>query len=104
MENEKFDDVLNSRDGKSLLVKFGAAWCGPCRTMQPILERVADDWQEYVDVFSVDVDDDPDTAVRYSIRSVPTFILFSPDGEILTRYTGVLHKSAFDTLLSRYYN
>ena len=104
MENEKFDDVLENRDGKSLLVKFGAVWCGPCRTAQPILERVADDWQDYVDVFSVDVDDDPDTAVRYSIRSVPTFILFSPDGEILTRYTGVLHKSAFDTLLSRYYN
>lgn len=85
---ESFQDVLEDRQGKCLLVKFGATWCAPCRAIQPHLETLAEQWIRYIDVYSLDVDDDPDVAVQYNIRSVPTLIFFDDEGDILGRIQG----------------
>lgn len=103
MENEKFEDVLRNRNGRALLVKFGAVWCGPCRTMQPILEEFAERWAEYIDVFSVDVDEDPEVANRFKVRTVPTIIFFSPDGQLLDRHHGTVPLGLLNSMVGRYY-
>ena len=87
--NETFQDVLENRDGRGLLVKFGATWCAPCRAIQPTLVEVAESYAEYLDVYSLDVDDDPNVAVEYGIRSVPTIIFFDAAGEVLGRVQGM---------------
>ena len=68
-----FDDEVLNRGGVTV-VDFWAPWCGPCHTMAPALERFAAANRGSVTVFKLDVDDNPKTAERYEIRSVPTVI------------------------------
>ena len=70
-----FEDEVLNRDGITV-VDFWAVWCGPCHTMAPALEAFAAANKDSVTVFKLDVDDNPKTAERYEIRSVPTVIFF----------------------------
>lgn len=78
-----FNESVLSNEGK-ILVKFGAPWCGPCQAVAPVLESLAADGYA---VFDVNTDEDPDSPVKYGIRSVPTFIVFE-NGEEVQRETG----------------
>ena len=73
-----------------VLLDFWAAWCGPCQKLTPILEELAAEGQDYV-IRKVDVDADPELAVRYRVASIPTLILFR-DGEAVSRLTGLRSK------------
>lgn len=66
------------------ILKFSASWCGPCKTMSKIIS----DSDLYVDVREVDIDENPDLAVHYGIRSVPTLVLLE-DGKEIKRMSGV---------------
>jgi thioredoxin 1 len=59
------------------VVDFSAAWCGPCRSLAPIIEGLADEYGGRVTVATVDIDDNPRLAARYGVRSVPTVMLFA---------------------------
>lgn len=59
-----------------VLVDFGATWCGPCKALAPIVSKIADDFQGKLKVVTVDIDDAPETAKKYGIRSVPTVVFF----------------------------
>ena len=75
LSDANFDkEVLQSQ--VPVLVDFWAVWCGPCHTMAPALEAFAAANKDSVTVFKLDVDDNPKTAERYEIRSVPTVIFF----------------------------
>jgi len=58
-----------------VLVEFGAVWCAPCKRLEPILEELNEQWGKDVHLVKVDVDKDPDLAMRYQIMSVPTILL-----------------------------
>jgi len=73
-------EVLES--DRPVLVDFTAAWCGPCRLMDPVLETFARE-RDDVRVVQVDVDADPETAARYGVLSMPTFVLFRDGAEAL---------------------
>jgi thioredoxin 1 len=69
------------------VVDFSAAWCGPCRSIAPVIEGLASDYAGRVTVATVDIDDNPRLAARYGARSVPTVMLFA-GGDVKRVFVG----------------
>lgn len=78
-ELQAFNEHVLGREGK-VLVKFGAPWCGPCRQVAPLLEALKD--EGYDNIYDVNTDVDQASAIKYGIRSVPTFIVFENGVEV----------------------
>lgn len=83
-----FDSSVGS--GVSL-VDFWAEWCGPCRMMGPILDQLAAEYNGKAKVYKVNVDNEPDVAMRFDVSSIPTLIVFK-DGQVKQRFVGVTSK------------
>jgi thioredoxin 1 len=82
-----------------VLVDFGAAWCGPCKMLDPIVHQLADEWQGKVKFVKMDVDQNPNTPMKYQIMGVPTLILFI-NGEMKQRLSGYMSKDKLIAKLS----
>ncbi|MBW2207455.1 MAG: thioredoxin [Deltaproteobacteria bacterium] len=80
------------------VVDFWAPWCGPCHSMAPALEAFSEANADKVHVFKLDVDDNPKTAEKYEIRSVPTVIFFK-DGESIDTTMGAMSQAALQEKL-----
>ncbi len=91
-------DVLQS--SKPVLVDFWAEWCGPFRSIAPILEEVASERQESLRVVKVNVDESPEVARRFNVRSIPTLILFQ-NGQPQAQRVGALRRVELDAFLDR---
>lgn len=83
-------DVLQSK--VPVLVDFWAEWCGPCRMIAPILEQVAQETAGKLKVVKLNVDENPGTPPKFSIRGIPTLILFK-DGKPAATQVGAVHKA-----------
>jgi thioredoxin 1 len=89
---DNFDtEVLNSM--QPVLVDFWAPWCGPCRMLAPVLEEVAGATAGKAKVCKVNVDDNPELAVRFGVQSIPTLVYFQ-NGEVHDQSVGVPSKRA----------
>jgi thioredoxin 1 len=80
------------------LMDFYADWCGPCKTQDPILEELNDDWGDRFDLERVDVDEDQATANEYQVRSLPTLIVENDDG-VQERFVGVTQREDIEDAL-----
>jgi thioredoxin 1 len=90
-------DVLDS--SLPVLVDFTAAWCGPCKLLEPILQQLANDWKEKVQVFRLDVDENPGLTMHFQVMGVPTVILFK-QGNPVERFSGYQPKDRVVAKLS----
>jgi thioredoxin 1 len=84
-------DVLQST--KLVIVDFWAEWCGPCRQLGPVLEEIAAEYRDQIDVLKLDVDRNPKVVQIYGIMNIPTLAVFK-DGEVVKEIIGAKPKSA----------
>lgn len=83
-------DVLESKE--PVLVDFWAEWCGPCRAVTPVLEEVAGELNGKLKIVKLNVDENPETAAKYGIQSIPTLMIFK-NGELASRQIGASPKA-----------
>ena len=88
---DNFDKEISSSN-IPVLVDFWAEWCGPCKSLGPILEEISEDLKDKLQVVKVNLDENQDLAMKYSIRSIPTLLLFK-EGELVDTKVGLLPKS-----------
>lgn len=96
----KFNDIINS--STPTLVDFHATWCGPCKTMAPILDEVKNNLHNNVRILKVDVDKNQSVAQKFQVRGVPTFILFK-NGKMLWKESGVINARELESKIKPFY-
>ena len=92
------DEVLGST--MPVVVDFWAEWCGPCKMLTPIMDDLAKEYDGKVVIGKLNVDDNPQTAAKYSINSIPA-LLFFKNGTIVEQHTGLLPKAPLKTKIDR---
>ncbi len=91
INDTNYKELLES--GNPVLVDFWAPWCGPCRSIAPIIEELATAYEGRVVIGKYNVDEDTDLGVEYGIRSIPTLLLFK-DGQMVEKHVGTITRDA----------
>ena len=84
LNKSNFEEIKSSE--KTVLIDFYADWCGPCRMVSPIVDKIADEHPEYL-VCKINVDDEPELASEFEVFSIPTLVVMK-DGEIVNQSVG----------------
>ena len=102
MSNKQaFKKLINS--DKPILIDFYATWCGPCKSMNPIIKELASELKEEVRVIKIDIDKNQSLAHKLGIRGVPTFSLYK-DGKNLWTQSGMITKVQLKKILKKHLN
>jgi thioredoxin 1 len=99
LQNNQFDRVV-LQEAKPVIIDFWAPWCGPCKAMAPAFESLAETYAEEMVFAKCNVDDQPDVANRYGIKSIPTLMIFK-GGEAVHSVTGMVSQGALEEDIKR---
>jgi thioredoxin 1 len=91
LSDATFDESIGGAD-VPVLVDFWAEWCGPCKMIAPVLEEIAKEHEGRIRIAKLNVDDNPNSARRYDVMSIPTLLVFA-DGELRKRLVGAKGKA-----------
>ncbi|MEY5041154.1 MAG: hypothetical protein RLZZ414_696 [Bacteroidota bacterium] len=94
-----FNSIIQS--DKPVLIDFFAEWCGPCKTMAPILKEVKDKVGDSAQIIKIDVDKNPQLSAKFGIRSVPTLMIFK-SGKEMWKQSGVFPSNQLVNLINQY--
>ena len=94
-----FDETISG--GKPVLVDFWAEWCGPCRRLAPTVDELANDYNGRVVVAKMNVDENPATPMRFSIRGIPTLLLFK-GGQVVEQVVGLADKDSLKKVIDKH--
>lgn len=89
-------EVLNSET--PVVIDFWAEWCGPCKTIAPVVDELANEYLTKVKFGKVNVDSDQQTAMKYGIRSIPSLLIFN-DGSVVNQIIGSVSKNSIVKIL-----
>lgn len=95
------NEVINA--DKPVLLDFWASWCGPCKMLSPVLSKIADEYADVLKVAKVNVDDEPELAMKFKVSSIPMLVLFK-DGRIVSTSVGYRPKDEILNELKLYKN
>jgi len=95
------ESVVEASSSRPVLVDFWAPWCGPCRTLMPMLDRIADDYAGRFTLAKLNTDEAPRVAGHLNIRSIPTVMLFR-NGEVVDQFVGVQPEASIRAMLDRH--
>ena len=90
------DEVLKSSE--PVLVDYWAEWCGPCKMIAPLLDSIADEYEDKLTVVKLNIDENPQTPPKYNVRGIPTLLLFR-DGSVTAQQVGAVSKAQLEAFL-----
>ena len=97
--DSNFEEEVTLSD-KPVMVDFWAEWCGPCKMIGPILEELEEEMSHKIKIVKVDVDSNNQTAMNYSIRSIPTLIIIN-DGAVVAQHIGAASKAQLENFINQ---
>ena len=99
ISDDSFDaSVLQSE--VPVIVDFWAPWCGPCKSIAPILEELSQEYDGKVKIVKLNVDDNPNTPTKYSVRGIPNFVFFK-GGEVVEQIVGAVPKDQLSAAIDK---
>jgi len=100
LTDANFDEKVIQSE-KLAVVDFSAEWCGPCRTVSPIIHELAADYSDRIVAGEINVDDNPSVTAKYKVRNIPT-VLFVKKGEVVDKQIGAMPKATYKALIEKH--
>lgn len=100
LNQANFDQTVTS--GSLVVVDFWAPWCGPCRQLSPVIDRIADQFAGKVKVGKVNIDEDSDLAVRYDVQTIPRILFFKGSDQPVFQHVGTISDADLARIINQY--